>query len=258
MKRNSFLLLLTAGFIALIVCLGPRGASAIEREPQVSKPTEVKIDPKTFDRFVGQYSFADNPDLVLSFFREGNKFFIQATNQGRIEIFPMSETKFFLKVIDAEATFVRDAQGKVTSVLWRQSGQTTPARKTSDQPAVEPNVEFERREEMIRTRDGVRLHTVIFIPKGQTEALPILIDRTPYGVGQSNSDGVNRRYRDLVNDGYIFVYQDIRGRYGSEGTFLMNRPMHDKKDPKGIDESTDTYDTIDWLIKNVPKDNGRA
>ncbi|HEX7723489.1 MAG TPA: CocE/NonD family hydrolase [Pyrinomonadaceae bacterium] len=258
MKRNSFLLLLAGSFIALIVCFGHHGASAIENKAQVSKPTETRIDPKTFDEFVGQYSFADNPDLVLSFFREGDKFFLQATNQGRIEIFPESETKFFLKLIDAEATFVRDVQGKVVSVLWRQNGQTTPARKTSDQPAVEPNVEFERREEMIRTRDGVRLHTVIFTPKGQTGALPILIDRTPYGVGQSNSDGVNRRYRDLVKDGYIFVYQDIRGRYGSEGTFLMNRPMHDKKDPKGIDESTDTYDTIDWLVKNVPKNNGRV
>src|SRR5712671_4002480 len=239
MKRNSFLLLLAGSFIALMVCFGPHGASAIDNQAQVSKPTEIKIDPKTFDEFVGQYSFADNPDLVLSFFREDDKFFLQATNQGRIEIFPESETKFFLKLIDAEATFVRDAQGKVTSVLWRQNGQTTPARKTSNQPAVEPNVEFERREEMIRTRDGVRLDTVIFTPKGQTDALPILIDRTPYGVGQSNSDGVNRRYRDLVKDGYIFVYQDIRGRYGSEGTFLMNRPMHDKNDPKGIDESTD-------------------
>ncbi|HXI61872.1 MAG TPA: CocE/NonD family hydrolase [Pyrinomonadaceae bacterium] len=253
--RSTRIVLLTILFSAFSFCaveLFRQGAEAGQ------KPTEIRIDPKTFDEFVGQYAFAENPDLVLSFFRDGDKFFLQATNQGRFEIFPESETKFFLKLIDADATFVRDAQGKVTSVLWRQSGQQTPAKKTSNQPAVEPNVEFERREEMIRMRDGVRLHTIIFNPKTQTEALPILIDRTPYGVGQSNSDGVNRRYRDLVKDGYIFVYQDIRGRYGSEGTFLMNRPMHDKKDPKGVDESTDTYDTIDWLIKNVPKNSGRA
>src|SRR5882724_3880915 len=121
MKRNSFLLLFAGSFIALIVCFGPHGASAIDNQAQGSKPTEIKIDPKTFDEFVGQYSFAENPDLVLSFFREGDKFFLQATNQGRIEIFPESETKFFLKLIDADATFVRDAQGKVTSVRWRQS-----------------------------------------------------------------------------------------------------------------------------------------
>src|SRR5260370_42632258 len=68
----------------------------------------------------------------------------------------------------------------------------------------------------------------------------------------------NRRYSELVKDGYIFVIQDIRGRYGSEGQFMMNRPMHDKKDPNGIDESKDTYDTIDCLIKNSPRQNGRV
>jgi putative CocE/NonD family hydrolase len=222
------------------------------------KPAEIKIDPKTFDEFVGQYSFADNPDLVLSFFREGDKFLMQATSQGRFEIFPASESKFFLKVIDADATFVRDAQGKVTSVLWRQNAQTTPAKRISDQPAVETSVAFDRREEMIRMRDGVRLHTLIFTPKDQKEILPIIISRTPYGIGQSNSDSINRRYRDLVRDGYVFVLQDIRGRYGSEGEFMMNRPMRDKKNRKSIDESTDTYDTIDWLIRNVKKNNGRA
>src|SRR2546421_10830593 len=131
LKRNSFVLLLAFGFIALIVCFGPRVASAIEGEAQAAKPTEVKIDSKSFDEFVGQYSFAENPDLALSFFREGDKFFVQATNQGRIEIFAMSETKFFLKVIDADGTFTRDAQGKVTGVIWRQNGQQTPATKTS-------------------------------------------------------------------------------------------------------------------------------
>src|SRR5256885_16270999 len=149
MQRHYFRLLLAANFIALIVCIGPRAASAIEREAQVSKPTEVKIDSKSFDEFVGQYSFAENPDLALSFFRDGDKFFVQATNQGRIEIFAMSETKFFLKVIDADATFTRDAQGKVTGVIWRQNGQQTPATKTSDRPAVDAPVAFDRREEMI-------------------------------------------------------------------------------------------------------------
>ncbi|HEY0350292.1 MAG TPA: DUF3471 domain-containing protein, partial [Pyrinomonadaceae bacterium] len=149
--RLTRFVLLTILFSAFTFCaveLFRLGAEAGQQQK------EVKINPKTFDLFVGQYSFADNPDLVLSFFREGDKFFLQATNQGRIEIFPQSETKFFLKLIDADATFVRDAQGKVTSVLWRQSGQQTPAKRTSNQPAVEANVEFARREEMIRMRDG--------------------------------------------------------------------------------------------------------
>ena len=111
---------------------------------------------------------------------------------------------------------------------------------------------------MIKTRDGVRLHTLIFDPKNQTESLPIIFSRTPYGIGQADSESINGRYKELVKDGYIFVLQDIRGRFSSEGQFMMNRPLHDKKDPKGIDESTDTYDAIDWLIKNIPKNNGRV
>ena len=222
------------------------------------KPAAVKIDPKIFDDYVGQYAFVDSPDFVLSFFREGEKFYVQATNQGRIEIFPASETKFFPKIIDADATFVRDAQGKVTGLLWRQNNRESQARKISSQPAVENNVPFEKREEMIRMRDGVRLHTLVFTPRTQNEALPILMERTPYGVGEYDSDAINRNFREFIPDGYIFVLQDIRGRYVSEGQFMMNRPLHNKKDPKGIDESTDTYDTIDWLIKNVRHNNGRV
>jgi uncharacterized protein len=222
------------------------------------KPAEIKIDPKTFDDYVGQYVFPENPDLVLSFFREGTNYFIQASSQGRIQIYPASTSKFFTKILDADATFVRDQQGKVIAVLWRQDGRTARAQRTSDRPAILTDVAFNRREEMIRMRDGVRLHTLIFTPKDQKESLPILMERTPYGISQTDSDAINRRYRDLVSDGYIFVLQDIRGRYGSEGQFVMNRPLHDPKDAKGIDESTDTYDTIDWLVKNTKKNNHRA
>ena len=119
---------------------------------------------------------------------------------------------------------------------------------------------FDKTEVMIRTRDGVRLHTEIYTPKNATEPLPILFERTPYGI--SGADGAYSpmlsRYDAMMPDGYIFVFQDIRGRYGSEGKFVMLRPIHDPADPKGVDESTDTYDTIDWLIKNVPHNNGRV
>jgi hypothetical protein len=196
------------------------------------KPAEITIDPKVFDDYVGQYVFPENPDLVLSFFREGNAYYIQASGQGRIEIYPASISKFFTKIIDADATFVRDAGGKVTGVTWRQNDRSVTAKKTSNQPLVETNVAFDRREEMIRMRDGSALHTLIFAPKDQNEPLPMIIERTPYGISNTDSDAINRRYRDLVRDGYIFVAQDIRGRYGSEGVFLMTHPMHDPKDTK--------------------------
>jgi len=119
---------------------------------------------------------------------------------------------------------------------------------------------FNKADVMITARDGVKLHTEIYTPKNSTEPLPIVIERTPYGI-HDDDKGYSRilgRYAEMIPDDYIFVFQDIRGRYGSEGTFVMQRPVRDPKDPKAIDEGTDTYDTIDWLVKNVPQNNGRA
>jgi len=119
---------------------------------------------------------------------------------------------------------------------------------------------FEKTEAMIPMRDGVKLHTEIYAPRNSPKALPILMVRTPYGIANPDKGISNMiyRYADMIPDGYIFVFQDIRGRYASEGKFQMLRPIHDPKDAKGIDESTDTYDTIDWLVKNVPHNNGRV
>ena len=125
-------------------------------------------------------------------------------------------------------------------------------------PAQATRVQFARTEVMIQMRDGVKLHTVILTPQTQTEPLPILMTRTPYGVDEWNSDVLNQAFQEFVADGYIFVFQDIRGKFQSEGQFVMVRPPQDKRDAKSIDESTDTYDTIDWLIKNLPRNNGRA
>src|SRR5258708_1674807 len=255
MKRTRLLILLT-GAVCLLTAIS---AINLARSARAQQPqhTEVKIDAKLFDQYVGQYSFVDDPEFMLNFWREGEKFFLQPTSQGKIEIFAESETKFFLKIIEAQATFVRDPQGKVTGLIWRQNGADNQAKKVSDKPVIEILVPFQRREEMIKMRDGVRLHTFIFTPPSD-KPLPIMMSRTPYGIGQANSDGINRRYNDLVQDGYIFVLQDIRGRFGSDGQFLMNRPMRDPKDPKAVDESTDTYDAIDWLVKNVSGNNGKV
>ena len=119
---------------------------------------------------------------------------------------------------------------------------------------------FDKNEVMIAARDGNKLHTEIYTPKKLTEPLPIIFVRTPYGISAPDKgfSGMLNRYADMIPEGYIFVFQDIRGRYGSEGKFLMNRPIHDPSDAKGVDESTDAYDTIDWLVKNVPHNNGRV
>ena len=119
---------------------------------------------------------------------------------------------------------------------------------------------FDKTDLMIAARDGVKLHTEIYSPKNATEPLPFIFERTPYGLSDDEKGYSPKlgRYAEMIPDDYIFVFQDIRGRYGSEGKFVMQRPVRNPKDPKAIDEGTDTYDTIDWLVKNVPRNNGRV
>jgi putative CocE/NonD family hydrolase len=124
--------------------------------------------------------------------------------------------------------------------------------------APSPAPEFTETRVMIPMRDGVKLFTVIFTPKKALPPLPFLLMRTPYGVPSSPRPLMSEPYRELVEEGYIFVFQDIRGRYQSEGRFVMQRPPRDRQDPRAIDESTDAYDTVEWLLKNVPGNNGRA
>ncbi len=122
--------------------------------------------------------------------------------------------------------------------------------------AQSQSTEYSRQEIMIPMRDGVKLYTVIYSPKNITEALPVLIERTPYGSDDEMNPALQPYLKDMATDGYIFVFQDIRGRYKSEGQFVMNRPITDK--PGEIDESTDTYDAVEWLIKNVNNNNGKV
>ena len=110
---------------------------------------------------------------------------------------------------------------------------------------------------MIPMRDGVRLHTKIFRPKDQSGTLPIIMKRTPYGVAGA-AGNFTAYLKSLADDGYIFAFQDIRGKYGSEGTFVMQRPARAPGDTSALDEGTDTYDTIEWMLRNVPRNNGRV
>src|SRR5262245_46774189 len=124
------------------------------------------------------------------------------------------------------------------------------------QQATNPADRFEVSDVMIPMRDGKRLHTKIFVPRNQAGPLPIIFKRTPYGI-QGSAGNFNAYYKALADEGYIFVHQDIRGKFESEGEFVMQRPARGN-DKKAIDEGTDTYDTIEWLIKNVRNNNGRV
>lgn len=151
----------------------------------------------------------------------------------------------------------------------------TPARAgelPSETPAkftpTNEGFEYVRREVSIPMRDGVKLHTVILVPKGAKGA-PILLTRTPYDATALTShaesshlgpilQGYDNATDVIVEGGYIRVVQDVRGKYGSEGDYVMNRPLRGPQNPTNVDHSTDTYDTIDWLVKNTPESNGRV
>ena len=120
---------------------------------------------------------------------------------------------------------------------------------------------YTKREVMIPVRDGVKLFTAIYEPKDKSQKYPILLNRTPYSVAPYGGDKYKMSLGPdelFAKEGYIFVYQDVRGRMMSEGAFEDVRPDIENKTNKDIDESTDTYDTIDWLIKNVENNNGRV
>jgi putative CocE/NonD family hydrolase len=132
-------------------------------------------------------------------------------------------------------------------------------RRLRGQKAAEPSPAFDIQEVMIPMRDSVKLHTLVFSPRQFSEPLPIILSRTPYGVSPAGGfRSLGGSYKELADDGYIFAFQDIRGKYGSEGTFVMLRPRRDPRIPQSVDEATDAYDTVDWLIKNVAHNSGRA
>ncbi len=125
-------------------------------------------------------------------------------------------------------------------------------------PANAQQEPFNRTEAMIPMRDGVRLNTRIYAPIRTNEQFPFLLLRTPYGIGNSTPAQIAAALPELAAEGFIIVQQDIRGRFKSEGQFVMLRQPRDPKDKTAIDESTDTYDTIEWLLKNVSNNNGRV
>ncbi len=147
-----------------------------------------------------------------------------------------------------------------------------PSETPAEFAAPTAGFNYVKRSVMIPMRDGTRLNTVIIVPKGATNGgnkAPILLTRTPYDAASLTShadssdmesilSGYDNAADVIVQGGYIRVVQDVRGKYGSEGDYVMNRPLHGPLNPTPVDHSTDTYDTIDWLVKNIPETNGRV
>jgi uncharacterized protein len=160
----------------------------------------------------------------------------------------------------------------LSSLSFAQSAQSQYPDYPSETPAhFQPNSstwDYTRRVVMVPMRDGVKLHTVILVPKGANHA-PILLTRTPYDADALTNHspsshlgpelwGYDNATEVIVKGGYIRVVQDVRGKYNSEGDYVMNRPLHGPLNPTPVDHATDTYDTIDWLVKNIPESNGKV
>jgi hypothetical protein len=146
-----------------------------------------------------------------------------------------------------------------------------PSETPANLKPAESTFDYARREVMIPMRDGVKLHTVMLVPRSATKAkpAPILLTRTPYSADELTAlthsahlgpslFGYDNATEVIVEGGYVRVVQDVRGKYESEGDYVMNRPLHGPLNPTPVDHSTDTYDTIDWLVKNVPECNGKV
>jgi putative CocE/NonD family hydrolase len=168
------------------------------------------------------------------------------------------------------------AKGFVRSCVLLWMAATFPASGDNTLPSESPasfaprleSFDYSTREEMVPMRDGVKLKTVILIPRN-AQRFPILLSRTPYGATSRISRNVSAHLAALIasNDvaddailssGYIRVVQDVRGKYGSEGDYVMTRPLRGPLNPTDVDHATDTYDTIDWLVKNIPESNGKV
>jgi uncharacterized protein len=158
----------------------------------------------------------------------------------------------------------RPAACQRVPVTYPKLPSETPAEL---KPAVD-DFDYVRRDVMIPMRDGVRLHTVVLVPRGASHA-PILLTRTPYDATALTThahsahlgpilQGYDNATDVVVHGGYIRVVQDVRGKYGSEGDYVMNRPLRGPQNPTPVDNATDTWDTIDWLVKNIPETNGKV
>ncbi|QNA84344.1 CocE/NonD family hydrolase [Sphingomonas sp. So64.6b] len=156
------------------------------------------------------------------------------------------------------------AATSLSAIGYSQTAPMTPDNVAAYDP-IREQADYVRKEVMIPMRDGVKLFTVIVMRKG-TKGGPILLSRTPYNAGKATMRNRSQKIEEIlpisdaefVNDGYIRVYQDVRGLDGSEGDYVMTRPLSGPLNDTKIDHSTDAYDTIDWLVKNVPESNGKV
>ena len=234
-----------------LLCAAP--APLLRAQPS---PPAVHVPTALLDTYTGQYRDQKEPDDILSVFRDGDRLYIEGPRTPRIDLTAESTTSF-KPSFDAHYIFLADPAGHVTGFHFT-GPEDDLFDKISSQPEPNHFRPYARQDVMIPMRDGVKLHAIVFRPTDTRDPLPFLLDRSPYGIEWDSPADLVAAHPELARSGYIFVYESIRGRYKSQGTFVMMRPLADHHDPSAIDESTDTYDTVAWLLKHIPHNNGRV
>lgn len=213
-------------------------------------------DASALEKLSGAYASSEEPDVPVSFYVKNDKLVIEAENSVPVELTQITAVEFAFPGAKATVNFTLDATGQAASLVFSTAAELVYTR--IGPPVHHYFHDYHRVEAMIPMRDGMKLHVVILKPADIAQPLPFLMQRTPYGcVGTSGASFYAQR-PELARDGYIYVCADIRGRYESKGQFIMSRPMADHHDPKAVDESTDAYDTVDWLLKHFSGNNGRV
>ena len=236
-------------FVAL-VSIAPHYAQAAA-QIQAALPTAAQLE-----ALAGEYTDPNEPDTPLSFYAADGKLFVETERNPPSELKPDSAVEFFLSDAGNTYRFTLDGAGRGASVI--HSTESEIVYRRNGPPVHHLFHDYQRTEVMIPMRDGVKLHAIILKAADIAVPLPFLIQRTPYGVDGVNRASFSYSRPELARDGYIFVAEDIRGRYKSEGQFIMSRPLADHHNANAIDESTDAYDTVAWLLRNVAANNGRA
>ncbi len=204
----------------------------------------------------GEYTDPNDPDTPVSFYVKDGKLVAESERLVPTELKAISATEFAVPDSKTTIKFTLDASGKGETAVV--SDEPDAVYKRTGAAVHHVFHDYQRSEAMIPVRDGVKLHVVVLKPSDIASPLPFLIQRTPYGCDETKRESFFRGRPELARDGYIYVCGDIRGRYKSEGEFVMMRPLADHRDSKAIDESTDTYDTVAWLLTGVTGNNGRA
>jgi putative CocE/NonD family hydrolase len=258
LKRN-WRWIATCGDLRLVLC----GAIAMCAATGLAQREQPQPDT---GQYVGQYRWESDLDTVMAVYRDAGKLYEEREGRQRRELIADKDAdRFNVAGMPSHLEFQRDAAGVVTGlrIVADDDHVLEDAKRisTADE-RISRYRPYKREEVMIPMRDGVRLHAVILWPVETADlhatGIPFLMNRTPYGVDGVSSDSVNQSKPELAASGYIFVYEDIRGRYKSEGTFVMNRPIVAHLAKADVDETTDTSDTVDWILKNVSGHNGRV